>query len=170
MPVRVNPYETPRPLDELHSSWWDRLRRIVLSPKQTRYSNWEEATLLEFLRGRPIVFEGAAFLVDPSDHSTLHAAIALRENEPSLIDRCTSEVQRLLPAFVDQFPDLKKSISQRGLLVRFIDTYLDLESEVTERRYVGPVLESLDFAVDASASQVARPLIWREKADPRAAD
>ena len=153
MPEKVNPYLTPRSFDELQPSWWDRLRGIISGEQETRFSNIEEeATLLEFLGGRPIVFEGVAYLVDPNDHSTLHAAIALRENDPSLIDRCTCEVQRLLPPFVDQFPDLKKTISQRGLLVRFINTYLDLESEVTERRYAGSVLESLEFAADESAS------------------
>lgn len=152
MPEKVNPYLTPRSFDELQPTWWDRVRGIVSGKKATRYSNIEEATLLEFLGGRPIVFEGVAYLVNPNDHSTLHAAIALRENDPSLIDRCTWEVQRLLPPFVEQFPDLKKTISQCGLLVRFIDTYLDLESEITERRFVGSVLESLEFAADDSAS------------------
>ena len=97
-----------------------------------------DPSLLEFVGGCPINYDGVVFFVDPGEPTVLHAAIALRENEADLVQRCVAEVHRVLPGFFWDYSDLEKAVDQRTLVVRFIDDYLVL-SEVADRVTVGPI-------------------------------
>ena len=66
----------------------------------------DDASASEFAAGQSILFEGVAFFVDPDDPKVLHAAIALRQNEPELVRRSVREVNRLFAEFALLRPDL----------------------------------------------------------------
>ncbi len=136
MPASPNPYEPPSPIGN-EPGWWDRVRAIFRKPVSITRSV-RDPSLLEFVGGSPISYYGVVFFVDPSEPTLLHAAIALRENDAELIQRCVAEVQRVLPGFFWDYSDLEKAVDQRMLVVRFIDDYLEL-SEVVDRVTVGPI-------------------------------
>lgn len=136
MPESPNPYEPPSPLG-YESGWWDRMLALFRKPVAITRSV-RDPSLLEFVGGSPIHYYGVVFFVDPSDPTVVHAAIALRENEADLVQRCVAEVRRVLPGFFWEYSDLEKAVKHRTLVVRFIDDYLEL-SEVAKRVTAGPI-------------------------------
>ena len=134
-----NPYQPPTPLDESRPSWWQRIRSLFQPGKEGRYEVGYDASLLEFLRGRCIFFEGVVFFIDVEDRTILHAAIALRIDEPALIDRTCDEVVRVFETFCRHYPDLEKGAAGRQLCVRFLRLYTDFDDEVTERKIIGTI-------------------------------
>ena len=96
----------------------------------------DDASANEFAAGQSILFEGVAFFVDPDDPKVLHAAIALRQNEPELVQRSVREVNRLFAEFALLRSDLSDLFHGRRMEIRFLDTYRDYASEKTARQTV----------------------------------
>ena len=140
MPVSPNPYEPPNSVGQ-EVGWWDRLRAAFRRPAPIKRST-RDPSLLEFLAGSPIFYDGVLFFVVPGETMILHAAIALREENENLVQCCITEVQRVVPKFFWEYSDLETAVCRHTLVVRFIDDYLEL-SEVAPRVTVGR-LQPLD--------------------------
>ncbi|WP_345682101.1 hypothetical protein [Novipirellula caenicola] len=151
-----NPYQPPPSVDEAPPSWWQRIRNWFQPGTAARYEVGYEASLLEFLRGRCLFFEGVVFFVDREDRSILHAAIALRVDDPGLVDRSCDEVIRVLEIFFRYYPDIEKGVAGRQLCIRFLRLYTDFDDEVRERTIIGTLpLARATHAVHDSANAVA---------------
>ncbi|EMI16803.1 hypothetical protein RMSM_06272 [Rhodopirellula maiorica SM1] len=134
-----NPYQSPPSVDEAPPSWWQRIRHWFQPQAEARYEVGDDASLLEFLRGRCLFFEGVVFFVDRGDRTILHAAIALRSDDRELVDRSCAEVVRVLQIFFRYYPDIEKGVTGRQLCVRFLRLYTDFDDEVRERKIIGTI-------------------------------
>ncbi|GAA4470681.1 hypothetical protein [Novipirellula rosea] len=151
-----NPYQPPPSVDEAPPSWWQRIRKLFQPGTGARYEVGYDASLLEFLRGRCLFFEGVVFFVDREDRTLLHAAIALRADEPDLVDRNCEEVIRVFEIFCRHYPDIEKGVTGRQLCVRFLRQYTDFDDEVRERKIIGTIpLPRAAQIVDDLADPVA---------------
>ncbi|WP_372720324.1 hypothetical protein [Novipirellula sp.] len=151
-----NPYQPPPSVDEAPLSWWQRIRKLFQPGTEPRYEVGYDASLLEFLRGRCLFFEGIVFFVDREDRTLLHAAIALRADEPDLVDRSCDEAIRVFEIFCRHYPDIEKGVAGRQLCVRFLRLYTDFDDEIRERNIIGTIpLARTTQEVHDSADPVA---------------
>ena len=119
MTDELNPYQTPPSLDE-QPSWWSRVRSLFsgVQDTQTRY----------FAGGDAIICDGISFFLDPDNPDVVYAASPSAEHTEKRLNLIVSEAIRVLPAFLDDYPELHSLLRGRKLTVRMIDSYCDRQS------------------------------------------
>ena len=104
----ANPYQSPA--GEVPSLW----RQVV---------NWFQAPSEKFEQGAPLIKEGIQFFVDPENQRALFAASPSAEVSQRKLDLVISEVKRVVPVLIEEYPGLRQFLGGREIYIRLIDTY-----------------------------------------------
>jgi hypothetical protein len=109
-----NPYQSPNAI-EFVPRWWLKLRKM-----------FEPSPLKLFLRGRAIICEGIAFSLDPKSRRVFYAASPSINHSDERMDLIVEEALRILPVFVNEYPELRAGVLSCNLCVQMIHGYNDV--------------------------------------------
>jgi len=123
----VNPYESPRDLEE-RPTWLDWLRGF--------FRGFTPLTLEQrFECGDWLIHYGVLFRIDRNDRGALFAALPIATLDDEHVRRNVEEAVRVYPEFLEAYPSLARLVRGRSLVVTMFESY-ERPSEVLQTRVV----------------------------------
>ena len=115
-----NPYRPPA-IEHHELTWWEKLW-YWLGPASKERSP-------KFTEGEAEIYEGVSYFVDPDNNAVAYAACPSVDRSDKRMRLIVSEALRLLPGFLEDFPEFRPLIQDRRLCVRMIAAYTDKQAE-----------------------------------------